>query len=208
MKDLSGGKTQKRRPRKTPEAKITPDVPSRQDRKAACAVQGDESAMGNRLSPNCYPSTPKQDRRRSRQRREAYLTSTPVHRSSTAILSHTAESLPRAKQVDLEYTELITQLKVFVHTICFSILSLQILQLAQLLSITLSFLQNLLCCRHPRYIQHAPKQYLKTGVKGVRFHNDERVLERRKHQSAVNSAVSYLSAGTERPRQILSPISH
>lgn len=138
MKDLSGGseKTQKRRRRKTREAKITPDVSSRQDREAACALQGNDSAIANRLSPNCLPSTPKQDRRRSRQRREAYLTSTPVHRSSTAILSHTAESIPGAKQVDLEYTELITQLKVFVHTISFSILSLQILQLAQLVNFT------------------------------------------------------------------------
>lgn len=145
MKDLSGGseKTKKRRPRKTPVANITPDVPSRQNGEAVCAVQGNDSAMANRLSPNCFPSTPKQDRRRSRQRREAYLTSTPVHISSTAILPHTAESLPG--QVDLEYTELITQLKVFVYTICFSILSLQILQLAQLISMT-PFNSFKICC--------------------------------------------------------------
>jgi len=49
------------------------------------------------------------------QTQEARLTSTPVHSSSTDVLSSISQTPTKAKQVELEYTELVTQLKVFDH---------------------------------------------------------------------------------------------
>lgn len=56
-------------------------------------------------------STPQRGRGRKRRTQEALLTSTPVHSSSTDILSNISESPHGANQAELEYTEVITQLK-------------------------------------------------------------------------------------------------
>lgn len=69
-------------------------------------------AVDNQSSVSFLQSTPKRGMRQTRRARQAYLTATPVCKSSTDILPDISESPPGAKQVELEYTALLSQLKV------------------------------------------------------------------------------------------------
>ncbi|XP_070763847.1 PWWP domain-containing DNA repair factor 3B-like [Enoplosus armatus] len=94
--------TRKGKPKKTPTEKVTSDTVSFQATEESNAVPGNDLAIVSQSSASSSPSTPKRGRRQTRQTQEACLTSTPVRSSKSA---------PGAKQVELEYTQLITQLK-------------------------------------------------------------------------------------------------
>ncbi|XP_070685269.1 PWWP domain-containing DNA repair factor 3A-like isoform X2 [Pempheris klunzingeri] len=97
---MKGGcrKTRKRKP--TPTEKDTSDTVSLQAGALDAGPDNDFSIV------TASPSTPKRHRGQTGQTRETCLTSTPVRSSSTDI-----QSPPGAKRVELEYAELITQLK-------------------------------------------------------------------------------------------------
>lgn len=117
---LSGGprKTRKRKPKKTQTEEVTPDSVSSQATEESNHVPGSDFANVSQSTASSLPSTPKRGRGQRGQAPKACLTSTPVHSSSTDILSP-----PASKQEELEYTELITQLKVidpvFTDKYCF-----------------------------------------------------------------------------------------
>lgn len=104
---MKGGsrKTRKREPKRTTTKRAASDEASSQAPGASNALLGSDLAASSLLS------TPKRGRRRKGETLEAHLTSTPVHSTSTDILSNISKSSTRAKQVALEYTEVITQLK-------------------------------------------------------------------------------------------------
>lgn len=118
VNDLSGvpWKSRKRKLKRTPVETVTSDAVSFQATGESNAVPGSDFA-----SPSSLPSTPKRGKRQTRQTREAFLTSTPVH-SSADIMSNISKP-PGAKQVELQYTELITQLKVFDYILLVNIVS-------------------------------------------------------------------------------------
>lgn len=96
------GKTRKRKPKKTPVKEATSGSLSSQATKEANTAPGSDFANVSQSTASSLPCTPKRARGRG-QAPTACLTSTPVHSSSA--------SPPGAKQVELEYTEVITQLK-------------------------------------------------------------------------------------------------
>ncbi|XP_034384175.1 PWWP domain-containing DNA repair factor 3A isoform X2 [Cyclopterus lumpus] len=104
-------KTRKKQPTKTPGEKVASGSVSSQATENANAVPGSDVATVSLLTVGIFPSPPKRGRRRMGQTQEAHLTSTPVHSSSTDVLCSISKSPTEAKQVELEYTELITQLK-------------------------------------------------------------------------------------------------
>ncbi|XP_029311182.1 PWWP domain-containing DNA repair factor 3A-like isoform X2 [Cottoperca gobio] len=108
MKGVSR-RTRKREPNKKPTERVTAETVSSQATEESNAVPGSDDAIVSQSTPSSLPSTPKRGRPRKGQTQEARLTSTPVHNSSTDILSNI--SPPEAKQVEVEYTELITQLE-------------------------------------------------------------------------------------------------
>lgn len=110
--DPSGGswKTRKRKLKRTPEKKVTSEAISFQATEETEPPPENDFAVKGQSSVSPLASTPKRGRREARRTRGAQLTSTPVHNSSTDTLPPSG-----AKQVELEYTELITQLKVFGH---------------------------------------------------------------------------------------------
>nr|XP_046239764.1 PWWP domain-containing DNA repair factor 3A [Scatophagus argus] len=106
---MKGGpwKTRKRKLKKTQAEDVTPDAtPSQATDKSNTAP-----AVVSQSTASSIPSTPKRGRGQTRWAKRACLTSTPVHSSSTDILPHISESAPGAKQVGLEHTEVISQLK-------------------------------------------------------------------------------------------------
>lgn len=123
VNDLSGvpWKSRKRKLKRTPVETVTSDAVSFQATGESNAVPGSDFAIVSQSSPSSLPSTPKRGKRQTRQTREAFLTSTPVH-SSTDIVSNISKP-PGAKQVELQYTELITQLKVFDYILLVNIVS-------------------------------------------------------------------------------------
>ncbi|KAK9542588.1 hypothetical protein VZT92_000435 [Zoarces viviparus] len=110
---MKGGsrKTRTRESTKTSREKVASDTVSSQATKDANAVPGSDVATVVPSPVSFLPSTPKRGRRRMGQTQEAHLTSTPVCSSSTDILSSISKSPTGEKHVQLEYTELITQLK-------------------------------------------------------------------------------------------------
>ncbi|XP_068449260.1 PWWP domain-containing DNA repair factor 3A-like isoform X2 [Clinocottus analis] len=96
---------------KTPGEKVSSDAVSSQATENANAVPGSAVATVSPLTVGFSPSTPKRGRRRMGQTQETRLTSTPVLSSSTDVLSSILKSPPETKQVELKYTELISQLK-------------------------------------------------------------------------------------------------
>ena len=104
--DPSGGswKTRKRKLQRTPEKKVTSEAISLQATEETGSPPENDVVVKGQSSVSPLASTPKRGKRR------AQLTSTPIHKSSTDTLSPSG-----AKQVELEYTQLITQLKVFGH---------------------------------------------------------------------------------------------
>ncbi|XP_020496375.1 PWWP domain-containing DNA repair factor 3B isoform X1 [Labrus bergylta] len=99
---MKGGpqKTRKGRPKRTPTKKVASEHVSHQ-----------ATDKSNSVPASALPQTPK---RRSGQRGQspaACLTSTPVHSSSIDILSDISKSPSGAKQVELEYTKLCSQLE-------------------------------------------------------------------------------------------------
>ncbi|XP_068587075.1 PWWP domain-containing DNA repair factor 3A-like [Cebidichthys violaceus] len=110
---MKGGsrKTRTGESAKTSREKVVSDTVSSQATKDANAVPGSDGATVVPFPVGFLPSTPKRGRRRMGQTQEAHLTSTPVYSSSTDILSNISKSPTREKNVELEYTELITQLK-------------------------------------------------------------------------------------------------
>ncbi|XP_044055448.1 PWWP domain-containing DNA repair factor 3B isoform X2 [Siniperca chuatsi] len=110
---MKGGprKTRKRKPKKTPTDNVASDTVSSQATEESNAVPSSDFDSVSQSSASSLPSTPKRGRGQTEQTEEACLTSTPVHSSSTDILSNISKSPPGATQVELEYTELITQLK-------------------------------------------------------------------------------------------------
>lgn len=121
---LSGGskKTKKRDVRKTPVGKNTPEVLC-QNTEQGIALS--DCAMVQQLPASSLKSTPKRSRR-IQKTREAHLTSTPVQSSSPDVFSTIAETLTGADQVELEYTESVTQSKVtfsvLIFFVCFLLL--------------------------------------------------------------------------------------
>lgn len=111
MNDLLGGsrKTRKREPKRTTAKEVASDTVSSQ------ATEESNTVPGGDLAASSLLTTPKRCRGRKGRTLEAHLTSTPVRGSSADILSSISKSSTRAKQVELEYTEVITQLKVFDH---------------------------------------------------------------------------------------------
>ncbi|XP_047435982.1 PWWP domain-containing DNA repair factor 3A isoform X2 [Mugil cephalus] len=99
-------KARKREPRKTTTKEVSPDKVSAT--KESSAVSGFDMGVHTASS---LPSTPKRRKGQRGQQAEASLTSTPVHSSSTDILSNITGSPPEVKPLDLGYTEIITQLK-------------------------------------------------------------------------------------------------
>lgn len=93
--------------------KVSPDTVSFQATDSSNTKPRSDFAIDNQSSASFLQSTPKRGMRQTRQTREACLTSTPVHKSSTDILPNISKSPPGAKHVELEYTELVSQLKVF-----------------------------------------------------------------------------------------------
>lgn len=91
---------------------VTSDTVSFQATSNSNAEPRSDFAVDNQSSASFIQSTPKRGMRQTRQARQAYLTATPVRKSSTDILPDISESPPGAKQVELEYTALLTQLKV------------------------------------------------------------------------------------------------
>lgn len=126
--DLSGGprKTRRRKTKKTTTLLDTTDTVSSQAKEESNAVPNSDLTIVCQSSASSLLSTPKRGRGQTGQTEEACLTSTPVHSSSNNILSNISSPPPGATQVELEYTELITQLKVFYciftdkHCFCFS----------------------------------------------------------------------------------------
>ncbi|XP_049460338.1 PWWP domain-containing DNA repair factor 3B isoform X3 [Epinephelus fuscoguttatus] len=112
---MKGGsrRTRKGEPKKTLTKKTTTqaDAVSFQGTEESNAVPGNHVAIVSQSTASSLPSTPKRGRGRKRRTQEALLTSTPVHSSSTDILSNISESPHGANQAELEYTEVITQLK-------------------------------------------------------------------------------------------------
>ncbi|XP_056223842.1 PWWP domain-containing DNA repair factor 3B isoform X1 [Seriola aureovittata] len=105
-------KTRKREPKKTSAKKVTSDTVSSPVTEESNAVPGSDFAIDSQSSACFLQSTPKRGRRQTGRTQEACQTSTPVHSSSTDNLSSiSSKSLPGAKQAELEYTEIITQLK-------------------------------------------------------------------------------------------------
>ncbi|XP_059180086.1 PWWP domain-containing DNA repair factor 3A isoform X2 [Centropristis striata] len=110
---MKGGsqKTRKRDPKKTPKKRVTSDTVSPEVNGESNAVPSSDVGIFSQSPAIPLPSTPKRARGRMRQTRKTCLTSTPVRSSSTDIQPNIADSPPRAKQMELEYTEVITQLK-------------------------------------------------------------------------------------------------
>ncbi|XP_035508338.1 PWWP domain-containing DNA repair factor 3A isoform X2 [Morone saxatilis] len=108
---MTGGlqKTRKRKPKKTPTKKAALDT--LQATEESNAVPGSDLAIVSQCTASSLPSTPKRARGQAGETEESCLTSTPVHSSSTDILSNISKSSPTTKQVEIEYTELITHLE-------------------------------------------------------------------------------------------------
>ncbi|XP_051235156.1 PWWP domain-containing DNA repair factor 3B isoform X2 [Dicentrarchus labrax] len=108
---MTGGlqKTRKRKPKKTPTKKAALDT--LQATEESNAVPGSDLAIVSQCTASSLPSTPKRGRGKTGETEESCLTSTPVHSSSTDILSNISKSSPASKQVEIEYTELITHLE-------------------------------------------------------------------------------------------------
>ncbi|XP_071344186.1 PWWP domain-containing DNA repair factor 3B-like isoform X2 [Trachinotus anak] len=105
---MKGGlqKTRKGEPKRTLAKKVTASSPVTEE---SNAVTGSDFDIASQSSACSLPNTPKRGRRRMGQSQEACRTSTPVHSSSAGRL---ASKSPRGtKQGELEYTEIITQLK-------------------------------------------------------------------------------------------------
>ncbi|XP_037610452.1 PWWP domain-containing DNA repair factor 3A isoform X2 [Sebastes umbrosus] len=104
---MKGGsrKTRKREPKGTTAKEVASDTVSAQ------ATEESNTVPGGDLAASSLLTTPKRCRGRKGRTLEAHLTSTPVRGSSADILSSISKSSTRAKQVELEYTEVITQLK-------------------------------------------------------------------------------------------------
>ncbi|XP_040900604.1 PWWP domain-containing DNA repair factor 3A [Toxotes jaculatrix] len=106
---MKGGprKRRKRAPKKTVAKTVTSDAASSQVTEES---NGRDFATVSQSSPCSLPSTPKRGRRQTRQTEEVRH-STPVRSSSTDNHSSISEPPFGAKQAELEYTEVITQLK-------------------------------------------------------------------------------------------------
>ncbi|XP_038556923.1 PWWP domain-containing DNA repair factor 3B isoform X1 [Micropterus salmoides] len=110
---MKGGprKTRRRKTKKTTTLLDTTDTVSSQAKEESNAVPNSDLTIVCQSSASSLLSTPKRGRGQTGQTEEACLTSTPVHSSSNNILSNISSPPPGATQVELEYTELITQLK-------------------------------------------------------------------------------------------------
>ncbi|XP_039992447.1 PWWP domain-containing DNA repair factor 3B [Xiphias gladius] len=110
---MKGGprKARKREPKRTPANKVTSDTVSSPVTEESNAVPGSDFAIFNQSSACSLTSTPKRSRRQTRQTQEVCWPPTQVHSTSTDNLSNISKSPPGTKQAELEYTEVITQLK-------------------------------------------------------------------------------------------------
>ncbi|XP_053284688.1 PWWP domain-containing DNA repair factor 3B isoform X1 [Pleuronectes platessa] len=110
---MKGGrwKTRKRKCMKSPAKKVTSKTASSLGSEESNAVLGSDSDIVTQFPACSLLSTPERLRRRTRQAKDFCLTSTPVRSSSTDKLTKISKSPPGAKQAELEYTEVITQLK-------------------------------------------------------------------------------------------------
>ncbi|TNN60785.1 hypothetical protein EYF80_028955 [Liparis tanakae] len=104
-------RTRKGESTKTPGEVVASDSLSSQATENANPVPDSDVATVSLLTVGFFPSPPKRGRRQMGRTQEARLTSTPVHSSSTDVLSSISQAPTEAKQVELEYTELVTQLK-------------------------------------------------------------------------------------------------
>ncbi|XP_018522323.1 PWWP domain-containing DNA repair factor 3B [Lates calcarifer] len=107
---MTGGprKTRKGKPKKTQAEKVSSDTVSSPVTEQSDAVPGSDLATVSHSLAGFSPSSPKRSRKQTQQ---VCLTSTPVRSSSIDNLSNILESPPGAKQAELEYTEVVTQLK-------------------------------------------------------------------------------------------------
>ncbi|XP_034437158.1 PWWP domain-containing DNA repair factor 3A isoform X2 [Hippoglossus hippoglossus] len=110
---MKGGpwKTRKRKCKKSPAKKVASKTASSPGSEESNTVPGSDFAIVSEFPACSLLSTPKRGRRRTRQTKDVCLTSTPVRSSSTDKLTKISKSPPGAKQAELEYTEVITQLK-------------------------------------------------------------------------------------------------
>lgn len=123
---LSGGskKTRKRDLGKTPVEKNIREVLCQKTEQGNALP---DCAMVQQLPASSLLCTPKRSRRMQKAR-EVKMNSTPVESSSPDVFSNIAETLTGADQVELEYTESITQSKVtfsvlnFCLFVCFLLL--------------------------------------------------------------------------------------
>ncbi|XP_076579236.1 PWWP domain-containing DNA repair factor 3B [Chaetodon auriga] len=104
---MKGG-PRKRKLKKTQAEKVSISTQATEE---SNAVPCSDFAIVSQPAASLLPRTLRRGRGQTQQAQDAYLTSTPVHSSSSDILSNISKSPPRAKQVKLEYTELFTQLK-------------------------------------------------------------------------------------------------
>ncbi|XP_060923830.1 PWWP domain-containing DNA repair factor 3A-like isoform X2 [Limanda limanda] len=110
---MKGGrwKTRKRKCMKSPAKKVASKTTSSPGSEESNTVQGSDLAIVSQFPACSLLSTPERVGRRTRQTKDFCLTSTPVRSSSTNKLTKISKSPPGAKQAELEYTEVITQLK-------------------------------------------------------------------------------------------------
>lgn len=121
VNDLSGVARKTRKGKCETRPVDTSDAVS-QGTKESNTVPGSGIAVISESLPNSYPSTPKRSRRQARQTREQCLTSTPI-RNSTHFVSNVLKSRLRAKQVEQDYNELITQVEVFDSILLVNVIS-------------------------------------------------------------------------------------
>lgn len=121
VNDLSGVARKTRKGKCETRPADTSDTVS-QGTEESNTLPGSGFAIVSESSPNSFPSTPKRSRRQAQQMREQCLTSTPI-RNSTDLMSNVLKSRLRAKQVEQDYTELITQLKVFDSILLVNVIS-------------------------------------------------------------------------------------
>ena len=114
VNDLSGGpwKTRKRKCKKSPARNVASKTASSPGSEESNTAPGSDFAIVSQFPGCSLLSTPKRGGRQTRQTKDVCLTSTPVRSSSTDKLTKISKSPPGAKQAELEYTEVITQLKV------------------------------------------------------------------------------------------------